>query len=441
MRKFPIGVAKGDGLRITDTEGRTYLDCLQCAGTLALGHNHPVVNKAASEFLASGAPLQVLDMATPVKDDYVTSLMSVVPDQLSRVHFCSPAGTDALDAAVKLCKIATGRRTVLAFHGAYHGHGHGTLAMMGNLGSKAPVPGLMPDVHFVPFPYPLRNPFGISDREAGEEAVLSYLRTVLGGDDESGIVKPACLVMEAIQGEGGVNPMSAHALREVRRITREAGVPLVMDEVQAGFCRSGDFFAFEHAGSGAVAGEDLAPDVLCVSKAAGGSFPLAAILFREELNQWGPAAHTGTFRGNQIAFATGAASIEYMKETKLWEAAAERGNQLQARLNALAARSSTQARIAEVRGRGLMVGIEFVASRDVLGDDVPVDVSGVPLPDGDLAAAVQQQAFQRGLIMERGGRGGAVMRFLPPLTITEAEVDECADVFEAAVEAAIAQAQ
>lgn len=289
----------------------------------------------------------------------------------------------------------------------------------------------------MPFPYLYRNPFGIADAAAGEEAVLAYLATMLS-DDESGITKPACLVMEAIQGEGGVNAMSPHALREVRRITREAGVPLVMDEVQAGFCRSGDFFAFEHAMEGAPAGatlEDYAPDVLCVSKAAGGSFPLAAILFSQEMDKWGPAAHTGTFRGNQIAFAAGAASIRYMQEARLMDAASARGAQLAGRVRAVADKESTQGRIGDVRGRGLMMGIEFVANSTHSSD---LDPAGVPVPDGDAAAAVQLECFKRGLILERGGRRGAVVRFLPPLTITEPEVDECADVFEEAVEAAVA---
>jgi len=435
LRKFPIAIAKAQGIHVYDTEGREYLDCLQCAGTLALGHNHPVMVDAVMDFMQSGAPQQTMDLVTPVKDDYVSALMEVTPPELDRIHFCSPAGTDALDAAVKLCKIATGRRTVLAFHGAYHGQGHGTMAMMGNLGPKTPVPSLMTDVHFVPYPYSLRNPFGMRGYE-GEAAVLAYLTTVLS-DEESGIPKPACLVMEAIQGEGGVNPMSSFALREVRRITAEAGVPLVVDEVQAGFCRSGDFFAFQHGNRGAPSGTPpICPDVMCVSKAAGGSFPLAAILYRQELDKWATGAHTGTFRGNQIAFAAGTASIRYMQEERLWDRVSERGAQFVQGLHAIASKPSTQGRIREIRGRGLMLGVEFTVPAHE--QRVEVDVSGVPMPDGVLTDAVQLESFRRGLLLARGGRRGGVVRFLPPLTITEEEVDECLRVFGDAVEAAVA---
>jgi diaminobutyrate-2-oxoglutarate transaminase len=155
--------------------------------------------------------------------------------------------------------------------------------------------------------------------------------------------------MEAIQGEGGVNPMSAHSLREIRRITSERGIPLVIDEVQAGFCRSGKFFAYEHAG--------IVPDVVCLSKAVGGGQPLAVLAYKEALDRWSPGAHTGTFRGNQIAFVAGKSSIDFMVENKLWEHAQSRGDQLQQRLKQIQEDSSvSHGCIGHVRGRGLMVG-------------------------------------------------------------------------------------
>eukprot|EP00500_Bicosoecida_sp_ms1_P001095 CAMPEP_0203810246 /NCGR_PEP_ID=MMETSP0115-20131106/2821_1 /ASSEMBLY_ACC=CAM_ASM_000227 /TAXON_ID=33651 /ORGANISM="Bicosoecid sp, Strain ms1" /LENGTH=584 /DNA_ID=CAMNT_0050719031 /DNA_START=19 /DNA_END=1774 /DNA_ORIENTATION=+ len=426
VRKFPMVIAEADGVTLTDTDGRVYLDCLGCAGTLALGHNHPVVKEALLSYIGGPTPkpLQVLDMASVEKDHFVTKLFEVLPDNLSRVHFCSPAGTDALDAAVKMCKIATGRRTVLAFAGGYHGHGHGTLAMMGNLGAKTPVSGLMPDVHFLPFPYNYRHPFGMEGEE-GETAVIRAWEAMLG-DDESGVPKPACVVVEAIQGEGGVHPMSPRALRELRRITREHDIPLVIDEVQAGFCRSGDFFAFEHG--------DIQPDVVCMSKALGGGQPLAVIAFTEELNKWGPAAHTGTFRGSQLSFVAGAASIGYMQETKLWEHAAARGEQLRKRMTELQAASDVGC-IGDIRGRGLMQGVELV--RDHADE---VDASGRPMPDGALAGRTQVECFKRGMLLERGGRGGAVMRMLPPLVIQEAQIDQACDIFAEALRAAIAMA-
>jgi diaminobutyrate-2-oxoglutarate transaminase len=376
-----------------------------------------VIVKAIRDYLDSGLPQQALDLSTTAKDAFMESLMSVVPSELSVIHHAGPAGTDVLDAAVKLAKYATGRRHVLSFHGGYHGHGHGPLAMMGNLGAKSKVPGTMADVHFLPFPYQYRNPFGIAGK-AGEDAVLDYIETILR-DDEGGIPRPACLVMEAIQGEGGVNPMSPAALQRIRKLTEDLGIVLIMDEVQAGVCRSGDFWAFQESG--------IVPDVLCMSKSLGGSMPMAVMAYRRELDVWHPGAHTGTFRGNQIAFACGRASLEYMKEVKLWEQVRRKGEGLKRKLNEL--KDANEVCIGDVRGRGLMLGVEYVHPRnkDHLGNSVPFS---------ELAAEVQTQCLRRGLIIERGGRGGAVLRFLVPLIVEESELDIMYSIFADASRAA-----
>jgi len=416
-RKFPFVPVKGKGIVLTDVEGRNYYDCLGVAGTLALGYDNPIIKDALREFLDSGAPLQVLDLATPQKDAFMTELLSVLPKELERLQFCGPAGTDALEAAVKICKTKTGRSTVLSFHGGYHGHGQGSLAMMGNLAAKSPIQGLMPYVHFLPYPYSYRNPFCIQG-EAGEKAVMAYIRTVLT-DVESGIPKPACVVVEAIQGEGGVNEMSDWALQELRRITKEQDVPLIIDEVQAGFCRSGHFWAFQRSG--------IVPDVLCMSKAVGGGLPQAIVAFRREMDVWSPGGHAGTFRGNQLAFVAATAEIKYMKEQKLWEKVAKKGEHLLAILNKL---KEEQPAIGCVRGRGLMVGVELV------NPDAEKDRWGLQPAWGALAAQAQAECFSRGLIIERGGRSGCVMRFLVPLIVTEQELDECVKIFGEAIKAA-----
>ena len=346
--------------------------------------------------------------------------MGTLPKELKegRVHFCSPAGTDCLDAAVKLCKLATGRKTVLCFHGSYHGHGQGPLAMMGNLDTKSAMPGsLMPDVHFLPFPSKYRNPFGIRGDE-GADACMRYIENVLG-DVESGISAPACVVLEVVQGEGGANPFQDEALRTLRRITAERGIPLVIDEIQAGFCRTGHLHAFERAG--------IVPDVACFSKAVGGQMPLAVICFREELNQWPPGSHTGTFRGNTMSFVAGTASIRHMLEAKLWETASERGHQLRQRLRQAQGKLSS---VGDVRGRGCMIGVELINPRS------PLDHLGLHSGYGRLALSVQQECFKRGLILERGGRDGCVIRFLPPAVITQEQVAMAGQIFEDAAIAA-----
>lgn len=363
-----------------------------------------------AQFIDSGAPLQVLDLATEYKDEFIRTLRTVLPDELSRVHFSSPAGTDALDAAVKMCKMATGRRSVISFHGGYHGMGQSMLSLMGNLSKKSSVPGLMPDVYFLPYPNNYRNPFGIPGDE-GDRAVMHYIQTVLD-DDESGIPAPACMVIEAIQGEGGANPISDWALQELRRITKERNIPLIVDEVQAGFCRSGDFFAFEKSG--------IVPDVVCMSKAIGGSMPMAALAFTDELDVWKPSAHTGTFRGNQMAFACGTASINYMKEVKLWEQVRAKGENAIAKLNQLKDEVNI---IGNVRGRGLMIGIELV------DPSKPADHHGLPAASGQFANEVQKRCFEKGMLMETGGRADAVARVLCPLIITDEELDTCLNIF------------
>ena len=190
-RKFPFALAKASGSWVEDVEGNKYLDFLCGAGTLALGHNDPEVNRAMVELLTSGAPLHTLDLTTPVKDAFVDTVLRCLPKEMAdtaKIQFCSPSGTDATDAALKLCKTATGRTSVIAFQGGYHGMGHGALACTGNLSAKSKINGLMPEVHFFPFPNSYRCPFGLGG-EAGIEAACQFFERTLK-DPESGIPKP-----------------------------------------------------------------------------------------------------------------------------------------------------------------------------------------------------------------------------------------------------------
>ena len=265
-RKFPIAVGSAKGSWIEDVDGKRYIDFLNGAGTLALGHNDDAVNEAMVDLIRSGAPLHMLDIPTPLKDEFVKTLLSIVPPELAsraKVQFCSPSGTDATDAAIKLCKTATGRGTVIAFSGGYHGMGHGPMSLTGNLKAKNRVANIMPGVQFMPYPYSYRCPMGIGG-EAGTRACINYLERLLK-DPESGVTKPAAVILEAVQGEGGVIPAPVEFLRAVRRITRELGIPMICDEIQCGLGRTGKVFAFEHAG--------IVPDVILISKALGSRCP------------------------------------------------------------------------------------------------------------------------------------------------------------------------
>lgn len=424
-RKFPCALAKAQGSWVEDVEGNRYLDFLCGAGTLALGHNDPEVNAAMVELISSNAPLHTLDLTTPTKDTFVQTLQNLLPGELknnAKIQFCSPAGSDAVDAAIKLCKTATGRGTIVAFTGGYHGMGHGALSLTGNLAAKSKVQNLMGGVQFFPYPYSYRCPFGLGGEE-GTKAACAYFERVLK-DPESGVPLPAAVIIEPIQGEGGVIPAPVEFLQTVRRVTKELNIPLIADEIQCGMGRSGKLFAFEWA--------DIVPDVILISKAIGGSQPLALVVYNKDLDKWQPGAHAGTFRGNQLAMKAGTVMLNRISSKDFLAEVKRKGDYLFSKMNEL----KQQVRIiGNVRGKGLMMGIEIVdpsAEKDSLGS----------LPaSGELCAQVQNECFKNGLIMEKGGRNGAVMRCLCALNVSDEDIDKMISIFSAAVRKVDAQIQ
>ncbi|MFF4580577.1 diaminobutyrate--2-oxoglutarate transaminase family protein [Streptomyces sp. NPDC001389] len=404
-RSLPIVPVRARGLTIEGADGRRYLDCLSGAGTLALGHNHPVVLEAIRGVIDSGAPLHVLDLATPVKDAFTTELFANLPAGLAsdaRVQFCGPAGTDAVEAALKLVRAATGRSGLLAFAGAYHGMTAGALSASGGA----------TDVRVTRLPYPQdhRCPFGVGGAE-GARLSAAWTESLLD-DPKGGVPAPAGMLVEPVQGEGGVHPAPDDWLRRMREITEARGIPLIADEVQTGVGRTGAFWGVDHSG--------VVPDVMVLSKAIGGSLPLAVIVYRSELDVWAPGAHAGTFRGNQLAMAAGTATLAYVRRNGLAERAAELGGRM---LTALCGLAGDRPCIGDVRGRGLMLGIEIVDPD-----------TGAAAPA--LAAAIRQECLDRGLIVELGGRHGAVVRLLPPLTLTDEQATAVLDRLADAVPAA-----
>ncbi len=438
-RALPIVPVRARGLTIEGADGRRYLDCLSGAGTLALGHNHPVVLEAIRKVLDSGAPLHALDLATPVKDAFITELFRTLPPGLSghaRVQFCGPAGTDAVEAAFKLVRAATGRSALLAFAGAYHGMTSGALEASGHAS----------DVRVARLPYPqdYRCPFGVGGPQ-GAELAARWTESVLD-DPKSGVPLPAGMILEPVQGEGGVLPAPDDWMRRMRQITADRSIPLIADEVQTGVGRTGAFWAVEHSG--------ITPDVMVLSKAIGGSLPLAVVVYRDDLDVWEPGAHAGTFRGNQLAMAAGTATMAYVRENALTERAAALGTRMLNQLRLLAEEFPV---IGDVRGRGLMIGVEMVETGESGepgeseewgvgagpggGGGVGAGGVGSPRPvlprpaSPALAAAVQRECLRRGLIVELGGRHSSVVRLLPPLTITDeqaaAVLDRLADAVAA----------
>ena len=419
-RSLPIVPVRARGMTVEGADGRRYLDCLSGAGTLALGHNHPVVLAAIRRVLDSGAPLHVLDLATPVKDAFTTELFESLPPEFAqdaRIQFCGPAGTDAVEAALKLVRTATGRAGLLAFTGGYHGMTAGALAAGGDTAARVGLAGTVQQPVRLPYPYDYRCPFGVGGAEAAR--LSAHWTAALLDDPKGGIEPPAGMIVEAVQGEGGVIPAPDDWLRELRRTTAARGIPLIVDEVQTGVGRTGMFWAVQHSG--------IIPDVMVVSKAVGGSLPLSAIVYRGDLDVWAPGAHAGTFRGNQLAMAAGTATLRYVREQGLSARAAALGERLLGRLRALA---DGLPAIGDVRGRGLMIGVELV---DTTGEPDP---RGTLPPAPRLAAEVRAQALRRGLIVELGGRLDSVLRLLPPLTMTDDQAETVLDRLSDAIHAA-----
>src|SRR5262245_12024166 len=347
-RGLPFAPADARGATIKDADGNVFIDALGGAGTLNVGHNHPDVLAAVREFLAGEPILHGLDFPTDAKDRFIETLFEVLPPELreyGRIQFCGPTGTDATDAAIKLARTATGRHEIIAFQGAYHGMGQGPLSLMGATAPKDRLGALLPGVHFMPYGYCARCPLALTIDRC-DLACARMLGNSLA-DSHSGITKPAAIIVEAVQGEGGSIVPPAGWLRQIADYAQQHDVPLICDEIQSGMGRTGKWFAFEHEG--------VVPDIVLLSKAIGGiGFPLSVVIYHERLDRWAPGAHAGTFRGNQVAMVAGTAALRFMRDHDLPRHAARLGARL---VDDLRAALSSHPLVADVRGRGLMMGI------------------------------------------------------------------------------------
>src|SRR6476659_1778373 len=379
-RRLPIAIGRAQGSYIEDVDGNVFIDFLTGAGVLALGHNHPEVVESVERqlrILCHG-----LDFPTELKDEFVSLQLSLLPEGMRdemKMQFCGPAGANAVDAALKLCKTATGRGDIVAFQGAFHGSTHSAMAVTGLVSQKAPVANYMHGVHFFPFPYPYRSALPLANGVSAGEACLHYFESVLT-DPNGGVPQPAAVIMEIVQAEGGVVPAPTDFVRGVRRVTEELDVPLIVDEIQTGCGRTGTWYAFEQHG--------IVPDVILASKALGGiGMPIAVVFYNKRLDVWEPGAHTATFRGNQLAFAAGIAAARIIERDDVLENVREQGAWALEVLQELAGRYEL---ISDVRGLGLMLGIEIIDH-------------ATGLQDGERALAIQRGALERGLIVELGG--------------------------------------
>lgn len=399
-RGWPTVFTRAQGSRITDEDGRSYLDFFAGAGTLNYGHNHPHLKSRLVDYVSDDAIVHGLDMYTTAKRDFIQTFEDVIvkPRGLDyKLQFPGPTGSNAVEAALKLARKYTGRETVVSFTNAFHGMTLGSLAVTGN-SMKRNGAGV-PLGHAVTMPY--------DQYLDGRTPDLLLFEHMLN-DSGSGLDTPAAVIVETVQGEGGINVASAEWLRGLAELCRRHEVLLIVDDVQMGCGRTGPFFSFEQAG--------ITPDIVCLSKSLSGyGLPFALTLLRPELDVWEPGEHNGTFRGNNPAFVTATAALDFWTDEGMEKQTLTKGDQIERALGAIAIDHAQAG--PGVRGRGMAWGITF--------------------DDAGLAGKACAAAFERGLLVETSGPRSEVIKLLPPLTVSEAELTEGLDILADSVAAAV----
>ncbi|MFA7083634.1 MAG: diaminobutyrate--2-oxoglutarate transaminase [Arcobacteraceae bacterium] len=401
IRSFPTIFTKAKGSILTDEQGVEYIDFFAGAGTLNYGHNNEHISKALIEYLQNDGIVHGLDMATTAKKEFLQTFESHIlkPRNLEyKLQFTGPTGTNAVETALKLARLVKGRSNVVSFTNGFHGLSQGSLAVTGNNEYRDESYISRINATFMPF-----------DGYFGDMNTLVYFRKFLE-DGSSGMDLPAAVILETIQGEGGINVASKEWLQELEAICREFDILLIVDDIQVGNGRSGEFFSFEFAG--------INPDMVTLSKSIGGGLPMALLLFKPHLDQWKPGEHTGTFRGNNLAFVASKVSLEhYWQNDNISKAVKYKEKILKDALEKIAEKYKADYDI-EVRGRGLAYGFEIKN-------------------DKSMASEISALAFKENLIIETCGSENQVVKFLPPLLIEEELLKEGIKRFEAALDALI----
>jgi diaminobutyrate-2-oxoglutarate transaminase len=396
-RAFPRVFHKAQGEFLYDEEGNRYLDFLAGAGTLNYGHNNPLFKQALLEYIEADGITHGLDLHTKAKGEFLETFNEKIlkPRKLDyRVQFTGPTGTNAVEAALKLARNVTGRENVIAFTNGFHGVTLGALAATGNSHHRGASGAALSSTSRMPFDGYLGDEFDTTD----------YLDKMLS-DSSSGLDRPAAVIVETVQGEGGINVASLAWLRKLSRVCRKHGVLLIVDDIQAGCGRTGTFFSFEEAG--------IKPDIVTLSKSLSGyGLPFAVVLFKPELDQWKPGEHNGTFRGNNLAFVTAKAAIDYFwSDASFSDEIHRKGQYMATRLAGIVKRYGDGNFTA--RGRGMFQGINCI--------------------NGKLAGAITMRAFKSGLVIETSGAEDQVVKFLCPLTISDENLKAGIDIVEQAI--------
>lgn len=398
-RSFPVVFDKAHGSLMYAKDGTRYIDFLAGAGALNYGHNEASIRRTIIDYLDSGSIIHGLDLYTIAKGNFLKAMNRYVltPKEYPyKIQFCGPTGANAVEAALKIARKSTGRAGIFSFMGGYHGMSLGSLAATGNRyhrgGSGIPLQG----VSFMPYPHGFMNTFDS----------IEYIEAVLN-DESSGIDKPAAIIFETIQAEGGVIVANTAWIQRLADLCKRHDILLICDDIQVGCGRTGPFLSFERAG--------ITPDIVVLSKSISGyGLPLSVVLLKPELDLWMPAEHNGTFRGNQLAFVSGTAALEYWTLEDVRAQVERKAEFVQTfmheSINELDPKIAT-------RGMGLIWGI---------------DLTNIGDPD-----AVVAECFKRGLIIESAGRMGKVIKLLPALNISMDLLEEGCSILGNAVQKTI----
>jgi diaminobutyrate-2-oxoglutarate transaminase len=400
-RGWPVVFDKAQGSWLYSEDGKPYLDFFAGAGALNYGHNHPELKQALIDYISADGVTHALDMHTAAKRRFLEALSEVVlkPRELDyKVIFPGPGGANAVEAALKLARKVTGKESVINFTNAFHGMTLGALSVTGNSMKRGGAG--VPLVHATPMPYD--NYFD------GDYPDFFYFERLLQ-DSGSGLNEPAAVIVETLQGEGGINAARMEWLKSLSDLCQRHEILLIVDDVQMGCGRTGPFFSFEEAG--------IKPDIVCLSKSISGyGLPMALTLIKPELDVWEPGEHNGTFRGINPAFVTATEALRtFWSDDKLEKSTKAKGERIGLALSELA--EAYPAAGMTAKGRGLARGIE--------------------LASGELAGKVCTAAFERGLLMETSGPDGEVVKLLPPLTLSDAEVEQGLEIIRASMAAVL----
>lgn len=393
---FPVVFTKAKGCWLETEGGERYLDFLAGAGSLNYGHNNPVLKMALLEYIESDGITHGLDMHSTAKAAFLDAFNRIIlaPRELNyKLQFTGPTGTNAVEAALKLARKVTGRSSIVAFTNGFHGCTAGALAATGNQHHRQEMGQMQSQVTRIPFD-------GYADIDG-----LKLFETMLQ-DNSSGMDKPAAVLLETVQGEGGLNVASNAWLQKLDALCKANGILLIVDDIQAGCGRTGTFFSFEPAG--------ITPDIVTLSKSIGGyGLPMAVVLLRPELDIWKPGEHNGTFRGNNHAFVTAAKALETYWADPQFEAHVKNCADKVTQVTTRSLKRHPNL-FEQVKGRGMMQGIECV--------------------NGDIASEIAKHCFELGMVIETAGPDDEVVKFFCPLTITEEELEQGLRIFEEAVQ-------